>query len=141
MPAFNPFNVFREDLAKGVHHFNSDTFKVALSNVAPNPDNTVLANISQIANGGGYLAGGYQLDGISVSRTGGQPVVNILGNEEAVTATGGAIAAFRYLIVYNDTATGDPLIGWIDQGESRSYQTDEQFRLRFNPTLGLMTIS
>jgi hypothetical protein len=141
MPAFTPFNCFRRDLARGLHNFDAHTFKIALTNTAPNAANETLSAITQIADGGGYTAGGYALDNVEVDVDGAN--VNILVDEEAVTAVGGAIGTFRYIVVYNDTPTSpaDPVIGWIDVGEARTFAEDEQFRLRFNATLGLISIS
>lgn len=139
MPAFNSVNIFREHLAKGVHNFASHTFKVALTNVAPTASVTTLADITQIAAAGGYVAGGYTLDNFAVNRTG--AIVNITVSDEEIIATGGALPTFRYLVIYNDTASGDPVVGWIDQGEARTFQTGEKFRIRFNATIGIITIS
>lgn len=49
MAGFFKFNDFSEQLAKGVHHIGTDTFKIFLSNTAPAAANTVLADIAQIA--------------------------------------------------------------------------------------------
>jgi hypothetical protein len=49
--AWNKFQDFSEQFAKGVHVFGTHTFKVALTNTAPVATNTILANITQIANG------------------------------------------------------------------------------------------
>ena len=115
MPAFNAVNTFRQHLAQGVHNFDSDTFKLALTNVT--------------------------LDNFTVVPSGAN--VKITVDEETVTATTGGLAAFRYLVIYNDTSTSpaDPIIGWIDQGESRSFLEDEQFRLRFDAALGAISIA
>src|SRR5882762_1108404 len=58
MATFNKFNQFVEDLAKKVHNLNSDTLKVMFSNVAPAATNAVKADITEIAAGNGYSAGG-----------------------------------------------------------------------------------
>lgn len=128
--AYNKFNDFSEQLIRGAHDFDAHTFKVALTNSAPVATNTVLADITQIANGNGYTTGGNTTT-ISVSETGG--TTTLQGTEVVFTATG-AMAAFRYAVLYNDTATSpaDALIGWFDYGASLSLTSGETFTVRFN---------
>ena len=117
MPAVNAFDCFSEDLATGVHDFSTHVIKMALSNTAPDPAaHTVLADITQIAAGGGYVAGGYTLDGVTVTRTGEDTVIT--ATDEVIAAVGAAIATHQYLVFYNDTGVGDPLIGYIDRGSA-----------------------
>lgn len=126
--AFNKFQDFSEQLARGVHDFDAHTFKVALTNSAPVATNTVLANITQISAGNGYTTGGNTTT-ISISETTGTTTVS--GTEVVFTATG-AMAAFRYAVLYNDTAAGDELIGWFDYGSSISMTSGETFTVRFS---------
>lgn len=126
--AFNKFQDFSEQLARGVHDFDAHTFKVALTNSAPVATNTVLANITQISAGNGYTTGGNATT-ISISETTGTTTVS--GTEVVFTATG-AMAAFRYAVLYNDTAAGDELIGWFDYGSSISMTSGETFTVRFS---------
>ena len=59
-------------IAKGVHNLDADTLKIALSNAAPNPATAArLANITQIATAGGYVAGGLPVANSSVTIAGG----------------------------------------------------------------------
>ncbi len=58
MASFNKFNSFVDDIAKGVHNLSTGALKVVLTNSAPVATNTILANITQIANGNGYTTGG-----------------------------------------------------------------------------------
>ena len=60
MASFNKFESFVEAIAEKVHNLGADTLKVVLTNSAPVATNTVLANITQIANGNGYTTGGTQ---------------------------------------------------------------------------------
>lgn len=110
------FNTFVEDAVTGKHNLATDTLKVVLSNTAPLASNTVLANITQIAAGNGYLTGGVTATVSSLSQTAGKLTLILSG--VSWTASGGDIAANRYAVLYNDTATGDPLIAWLDLGVS-----------------------
>lgn len=128
--AYNKFQDFSDQLIRGVHDFDAHTFKVALTNTAPVATDTVLADITQIAAGNGYTTGGNTTT-ITVSETGGTTTVQ--GTEVVFTATG-AMAAFRYAVLYNDTATSpaDALIGWFDYGSALSLTSGETFAVRFN---------
>lgn len=135
--ALNIFNSFTHELGKGTHNFQSHAFKVALSNTAPVATNAVLADIVQIGANGGYVAGGYALDGVTWTTATG--VAKLAITDEEITASG-AMDAFRYAIVYNDTAVGDPLIGWVDYGASVSPTAGEVFKLDFDETNGVLTV-
>jgi len=140
MPSFLKFECYTEDLCNGVHDWSGDTFKVALTDTAPDiAVDKVLTDIAEIADGGGYSAGGYALDNVLLTRAGGVSKITI--DEEEVTATGGALAQFRYLVIYNDTPAAplNPLVGVIDYGTSEIYIEDSSFRLRFDAANGLMT--
>lgn len=122
MATFTLFQDFAEQEAKGIHNFGTHTFKWALTNVAPNAaTNTVLADITQIASGGGYTngaGGGFAADGVAVSQSG--ATVSYQFTAEVITATGGAIATHRYYVLYNDSATSpaDALVGYLDYGSA-----------------------
>src|SRR6266446_5629806 len=98
MAAFNKFNQFVEDLAKKVHNLNSDTLKVMLSNVAPVATNAVKADITEIAAGNGYSAGGNTLTFTSGAQTSG--IYKLVLADSVFTASGGSIATFRYVVIY-----------------------------------------
>lgn len=137
--AFTKFNSFTHEIGKGTHNFSAHAFKVALTNTAPVVGNSVLADIVQIAAGGGYVAGGYALDGVTWTTSAG--VAKLVITDETITATGGSIAAFRYAVVYNDTATGDPLVGFMDYGSSNALGEGESILLDFDGAAGVLTIT
>lgn len=136
MPALTKFNIFTKDLIDGKHNFSSNTFKLALTNTAPVAGNTVLANITQIANGNGYTTGGATCT-VTPSTTGG--VSKIVIDDVVFTATG-AVGPFRYAVLYNDTASGDPLIGYIDHGTAVTMANEDTHTFDFNGTDGAIVI-
>lgn len=141
MATFNKFQDFVEQVLKGVHNFSTHTFKVALTNSAPVATNTILANITQIAATGGYSAGGYTLDSVTLAETTGTAKVTIA--DETITAVGGSVGPFRYLVIYNDTATSpaDALIGWYDYGSALTLATGESLTIDFDATNGVFTLT
>jgi hypothetical protein len=60
MATFNKFNSFVEALAEKTHNLGSDVLKVMLTNSAPSSANTIKTDITDIAAGNGYTAGGTQ---------------------------------------------------------------------------------
>jgi hypothetical protein len=131
MATYNKFQDFSEQLIRGVHDFDAHVFKVALTNSAPLATNTQLSNITQISAGNGYTTGGNTTT-ITVSETTGTTTVS--GTEVVFTASGGPMAAFRYAVLYNDSATSpaDALIAWWDYGSSLTLQDTETFTVRFS---------
>jgi len=130
MPALQIIPDFYEQVLAGVHNFRSHTFKVVLTNTAPAATSKVLADIAQVS-GGAYTAGGYVLDGVTLSRSGAVSKVAIA--DELISASGGAIGPFRYAVILNDTAAGKPLVGYTDRGDSITLQDKETVLLDFDP--------
>lgn len=139
MAAFNKFQVFVGDLAKGVHNLQSDDLRVYLSNDAPDPAaDAVKADLAEIAAGNGYTAGGLA---IAQGFNNVNGTVSISGGDVTWTASGGTIGPFRYVILYNDTPTSpnDPLIGWWDYGSSITLQDTEAFTVDFGTDIFTLT--
>jgi len=141
MATFNKFENFVEDCLKGVHDFSTEAITVVLTNAAPSATDTVLTDITQISNGGGYTAGGYALSGVTLSETSG--TAKLVITDETITATGAAIATFRYIVLYNDTPTSpaDPLIGYYDYGSALTLAEDESLTIDFDGTNGVFTLT
>lgn len=140
MATFNKFNQFVEDLAKGVHDLSTATLKVALTDSAPVATNTILANITQIANGNGYTTGGTAASITSCAQTSG--VLKLILGDVTFTASG-SMGPFRYAVLYNDTPTSpaDPLIGWWDYGSSITLAIGETFTWDADVTAGILVIT
>lgn len=139
MTVFNKFNCFSGDLATKVHNLNSDTLKVILTDIAPVATNTVKGNITEIAAGNGYTAGGLAASFVSGADTSGTYKL-VLGNPQFI-ASGGNIAQFRYAVLYNSTAAGLNLIGWIDYGAEVNVTNGNSFTVQFDATNGVFTIA
>ena len=128
MAAYNKFNPFIEAAFEKKHDFSSDTFKVLLTNTAPVATDSVKANLTEIAAGNGYAAGGLAVT-VSASSEAGGTYTATLSGDTVFTASGGAIASFRYCVLYNDTATNDDLVSWWDYGSSIAPADTETFTL------------
>lgn len=141
MAAYQKFESFVEQQLIAPCDFNADTFKLALSNTAPNLTTADFFNdITEITAGNGYTAGGLTLAGVTVSRSGG--TAKITADDAVLTATGG-IGPFRYVIFYKSTGTAatSPLISMWDYGSSISLLNGETFTADINPTNGLVQLS
>ena len=140
MATFNKFLQFTKDLIDGVHDFDGHVFKVMLTNVAPVNTNTVKANLTEISAGNGYSAGGTPTT-MSTSTSSG--TAKVTASDVTFTASGGNIATFQYVVLYNDTPTSpaDPLIGWYDYGTALTITNGNAFTVDFDGTNGVLTIT
>lgn len=131
MATVTKFQDFADQLARGVHDWDANVFKVALTNSAPLATNTILADITQISGTNGYTTGGATTT-ITVSETGGTATVQ--GTSVTFTASGGAMGTFRYYVLYNDTATSpaDALVAFWDHGSAVTLNSGDSFEIRFN---------
>ena len=136
--ALTKFNAFTHELGKGTHNFTTHAFKVAFTNTAPTVANSVLADITQIAAGGGYVAGGYALDSVSWTTSGGVAKLTIA--DEVVTASG-AMNTFQYIVLYNDTAASKNLIGFANYGAGVTLGANEQFTIDLDDAGGVLTVT
>jgi hypothetical protein len=133
--AFQKFQVLSENIAEKVHNFDTDTIKIALSNAGPSAANDdTLSDITEISAGNGYSAGGFEVT-VSTSRSGG--TTSVVGVDGSLTASGGSIGPFQYVILYNDTPTSpaDPLIGFWNLGSTFTIPQDGEFVFDFGSSL------
>lgn len=126
-------------MAEKGHNLGSDTLKIALTNSAPSASNTVLTDITQISAGNGYTTGGTQTTQSSSAQASG--TYKLVCADVTFTASGGSIGAFRYAVLYNDTATNDELIAWWDYGSSITLANTETFTIDFSATNGVLTLA
>lgn len=140
MAAYNKFDSFVSDLATKVHDLNSDTLKVMLTNTAPVAGNSVMADLTEIAAGNGYTAGGSAATFVSGAQSSG--TYKLVLNDVTFTASGGSIGPFRYAVLYNDTPTSpaDPLIAWLDYGTSLTLTNGNSFTVNLDQSAGVFTL-
>jgi hypothetical protein len=141
MATFNKYYVFVEALAEKTHNLGSDTLKVALTNTAPTVAtdtvwNTTVAPAPAAANG--YSAGGNTITTTSSAQTTG--TYKLVLADSVFTASGGSIGPFRYVILYNSTAS-NAVIGYYDYGSSITLADTETFTVDFDAANGVLTIA
>lgn len=134
MATYNKINQFVEDLAHGVHDLSSDQLVVALTAAANAPvaGDTVLSDLTEIS----YTnLSSRNLTTSSSSQTGGSYTL-VLADLQ-LDASGGSVATFRYVAIYNDAPTSptDPLICWYDNGEDVDLGDGESFTIDFGSQL------
>lgn len=129
MATFTLFDEFINNLGNGNIDLDSDTFKAVLTNTAPTAaTDDELADITQIANGNGYTTGGVTLANVTWAETGaGTGVWEWSADDFSWTASGGTFGPFRYVVIYDDTSTGDKLVGYLDYGSSISITSGNSF--------------
>lgn len=147
MATYTKIEDWVEYLVEGAN-LGSDTFAVALSNTAPaaessNPitsGNGVLANVTQISytNYTDTLTIDRQLE--SVTSTEASGTLTFDAGDFVITASGGAIADFRYIYIYDDTLAGDPLVAVWDNGTAISLADGNSANINFNAS-GIFTVA
>lgn len=138
--SYNKFQQFVRDVIDAKHDFDTHVFKVMLTNTAPVATNQIKSELTEIAAGNGYVAGG-QAATITVTRTAGTAKVSAAN--VVFTATGGSFAPFRYVVLYNSTQTSpaQPLISWWDYGSSIVLGDTETLTVGFDAAGGIFQIS
>ncbi len=134
MTAFTKFQSFVEALAEKAHDLGADTLTVALTNSAPVNTNTQLSNITQIS----YTnLSSRVLTGVTSAQTSG--TYRLDANDLVLTASG-TVPTFRYVVLFNDTAVNDLLIGFYDYGSAVDLLNGETFTITWDAA-GILTIA
>ena len=126
---------FKAELYQAVHNLSTDTLKVALYNGNANLNETTTAyTTSNEVSGGGYVAGGVVLTGVTINTSGFTAYVNFnnVNFSAAVTA--------RCALIYN-SSKGNKSIAVLDFGSDK---TSSSFTLTMptnTPTTALLRSS
>ncbi len=138
MAVYNKIQQFVEDAMHKVHDFSADALEVALTNAANPPvaTNEILANLTVIAYTN--LSSRVITTSTSGHTTG---TYDLVLNDLTLSASGGAVAGFRYIVVFNQAtvAPTDALICWFDYGSDLVLADGESLTIDFEsdgPTTG-----
>ena len=146
MATLNKVYGFVEHLAEKMHNLGADQLVVALSNTAPSAESTrpdlltancILANVSQIS----YTnCSSRNLTTTTSSQSSGTYALVLA--DLVLTATG-TVGPFRYVYIYNSSATlaTNPLIGYYDYGSSITLASGETFTIDFDNVSGVLTLA
>ena len=143
MASFTKVNDFVVNLANAMD-LDADTLIVALSNTDPTSGtdvtadgNGILANVSQIS----YTnLSSRTLANVTSTQTSG--TYKLSADDLTLTASGGSVAAFRYIVVYDDSVTSpaDPVIGYYDYGTSLTLNDGDTFTIDIGAN-GILTLT
>jgi len=144
MASFVKLNGFVENLANKEIDLGSATITVALSNTAPAAEGTpptgtaaecVIANVTQVS----YTYCTARVVTVT-SCTQAAGTLKLILVDLTLTASG-AVGPFQYVYLYDDSSTGDMLIGYYDYGSAVTLASGDTFTIDFDGTNGVLTIA
>ncbi len=133
MATFVKVNSFVEALAEKVHNLGSDQLAIALTNTDPTASATNKSSLTSVIPGTN-LSGAtpFNVTTSSSSQSGG--TYSLVCADLTLTATG-SVGPFRYVVLYNETAAADELVGYWDYGSSVTMSNGETFLIDFGATV------
>lgn len=135
MASFTKFQPYIEKVFEKAHNMGSDQLVVALSAAASAPVNTnaVLTDLTTVS----YTnLSSRNITTSTSAQTSG--TYKLVLTDLVLTASGGAVATFRYVTIYNDTAASDELVCFFDYGSSLTLADGDSLTLDFDATNGLL---
>lgn len=130
------FYSFIEKIHEGAINLGSDTLKVMLTNDAPSLSWDEKADVT----GELSATNGYSAKTVTVTTSAqSSGLYTFICDDITFTASGGNLGGgpFRYAIFYDDTATGDPLLWYIDFNYGITVATGQSFTIDVDQTAGL----
>jgi hypothetical protein len=132
MADYNKFEDFIRALGLKEHNLNADTLKAYLSNAAPSTSaDTVKGDVAEITNENGYTAP-IDIEN-TYTETGGTGT--LVAVDKTITASGGTVGPFQYVVIFNDAHASDGLVCWHDYGSEITLQNGEEFVINFGASL------
>jgi hypothetical protein len=136
MASFVKFYPFVENLAEKVFNLGSDQLKIALTNSAPAQTNNQLSDITEIS----YTnCSSRNVTTSSSAQSSG--TYKLVCADLTLTASGGTVGPFRYVVLYDDTATNKELIAYWDYASSITLNDTETFLIDFDGSNGVLQIA
>lgn len=136
MATFTKVDKFVLNLGSKVFNLASDTLKVALTNTIPTVATAnQLSNITEIS----YTnLSARTVTTTSFTQTSGTAKLVLA---DLVLTASGAVGPFQYVVLYDDTASNDELIGFYDYGSALSLANGDSFTIDFDASAGALTIN
>lgn len=121
-----------------MHNLASDQIVLALCNAANAPiaSNTQLSNLTTIA-----YTNCSTRNVTTTSSTQSSGTYKLVLTDLTLTASGGAIAPFKYVVLYNDTASNDELIGMYSYGSDLTLADGESLLVNFDDSNGVLQLA
>lgn len=138
MATYNRFNSFPGNVLKGKHNFTSEAtaaVTVALVATANTPTATMdeLGDLTQVS----YTYCSTRVVAtVSIDEATAGTAKLILSDLTLTGQAGGVVGPFQYVVVYDDTPSGDPLIGWFDYGAPITLNVGETLLIDFADVAG-----
>jgi len=137
MATYNKFEQTVEDWQEGVYSASTDQFIIALTTNAnaPTATDSVLTDLTQISYAN---LSSRNLTTATSGQTGG--IFTQLFSDLVLTASG-AVATFRFVVIYNDTPTSpaDPLLAFYDFGSDLTLVSGESLTIDFTTSTYTVT--
>ena len=135
MATFNKFQSFVANVANGTYNLGSDQLVVALTDSAPTATNNSLSDITQIS----YTnLSSRNITTSSSTQTSGTYNLKL---SNLILSASGAVAQFRYVVIYDSVPGSHQLIGWYDYGSEVNMNNGDTFAISFDGTNGLISIT
>lgn len=135
MASFVKIDKFIEALAEKVHNLGSDQLVIALTNTAHTSTWGQLSDLTQVSYTN--LSSRNITTSTSAQTTGTYKLVLT----DLVLTASGAVGPFRYVYIYNDTATNDELIAYYDYGSAVTMASGDTFTVNFDGSAGVLTVA
>lgn len=137
--AYHKFNCLVADMANKVHNLGSDQLSILLLAAANAPVATnAIATDLTVQVSLAYLVSPV-ITTTSCTQTSG--TLKLILVDKVLTASGGSVGPFRYVVIYNSAADGGPLICWFDYGADITLLDGETLTVDFDGSAGVLQLA